>query len=87
MCINTIVYTLPTGGEQYTLSEFEKYKENFEDKKLWGPPKERVALYVLLEMGLIRDHVEKRNLYNPVLPGNHWGSLACDTNSLYVPTS
>ncbi|XP_063674366.1 myoferlin-like [Bolinopsis microptera] len=67
-------------SEAYTLEEFEKHKENFEDRKVWGPAKERVALYVLLELGLIRDHVEKRNLYNPVLPGVSQGRLLmwCD---------
>ena len=64
-------------GERYSLEEFEKYKENFEDKKVWGVPKERIALYVLLELGLIRDHVEKRNLYNPVLPGRVVDPFVC----------
>lgn len=67
-CSSLNILTI-SAGEIYNISEFEKYKENFEDKKVWGASKERVALYVLLELGLIRDHVEKRNLYNPVLPG------------------
>ena len=47
----------------------EKHKENFEDTAIWGPLKERVALYVLLELGLVRDYAEKRKLINPVMPG------------------
>ena len=47
----------------------EKHKDNFEDTTIWGPFKERIALYVLLELGLVRDFAEKRKLINPVMPG------------------
>lgn len=49
----------------------EKHKENFEDTAIWGPLKERIALYVLLELGLVRDYAEKRKLINPIMPGSN----------------
>ena len=55
----------------------EKHKENFEDTAIWGPLKERIALYVLLELGLVRDYAEKRKLINPVMPGRE---LFCQQN-------
>ena len=38
----------------YSQDEFEKHPSNFEDTNMWGDSRERIALYVLLEFGLIR---------------------------------
>lgn len=50
----------------------------------WGEYKERTALYVLLEFGLIRDYVEKRQLTDPVMPGVPQGRILMWVRSFYL---
>ena len=49
----------------------------------WGEYKERTALYVLLEFGLIRDYVEKRQLTDPVMPGVPQGRILMWVRSFF----
>ena len=49
----------------YTLNEFEKcnYSHPF-----WGPPKERLACYILNQLPLVKEHIETRELRTPLHP-------------------
>ena len=59
----------------FNIEEFETHSINYEDPTRWGEFKERIALYILLEFGLIRDYVEKRLLTDPVMPGVPQGRI------------
>eukprot|EP00116_Pleurobrachia_bachei_P017153 sb/3477415/ len=36
--------------------------------KDWGPAADRLALYALLDLQLVPEHIEMRTLYNPLRP-------------------
>ncbi|XP_067657682.1 myoferlin-like isoform X1 [Haliotis asinina] len=64
--------SVKVGKRVYNLSEFEQNKK---PNSHWGPPEERLALAVLNNMPLVKEHVETRALFNPLQPGIEQGKL------------
>ncbi|XP_063692173.1 myoferlin-like isoform X7 [Bolinopsis microptera] len=59
---NSQVYV---NGKTCCLRDYETRGQVHKD---WGPPEERLALYTLLDLGLVPEHIETRTLYNPLRP-------------------
>ncbi|XP_022096608.1 dysferlin-like isoform X4 [Acanthaster planci] len=59
-------------GKMYNLADFELNKIHTDHE---GPADERLALYVLRAQGLVKEHLETRPLYSPLLPGIEQGKL------------
>ncbi|XP_063963953.1 myoferlin-like [Lytechinus pictus] len=59
-------------GKMYNLADFETNKMHSEHE---GPQDQRLALYALRQFPLVREHIETRPLYSPLLPGIEQGKL------------
>ncbi|XP_038071057.1 myoferlin-like isoform X3 [Patiria miniata] len=59
-------------GKMYNLADFELNKIHTDHE---GPADERLALHVLRAQGLVKEHLETRPIYSPLLPGIEQGKL------------
>ena len=59
----------------FTVSYNVSEKEPPEPLEEYGPEDERLALHVLNQLDLVKEHVEKRSLYAPTQPNMDQGQL------------
>ncbi|XP_002734885.2 dysferlin-like [Saccoglossus kowalevskii] len=64
--------SLSVEGKMYNLADFET---NHIHNEYQGPSDQRLALYTLHQYPLVREHIETRPLYSPLLPGIEQGKL------------
>ncbi|XP_070540972.1 myoferlin-like isoform X9 [Ptychodera flava] len=64
--------SLAVEGKMYNLADFEI---NHIHNEYQGPAEQRLALHVLREQPLVREHIETRKLFSPMLPNIEQGKL------------
>ncbi|XP_076460960.1 myoferlin-like isoform X2 [Babylonia areolata] len=64
--------SVKVGQRVYSLAEFEKDRPASDEM---GPAEERLALHVLNQLPVVKEHVERRPLFNTLQPGIEQGKI------------